>query len=234
MGKTATTSLINTIPKYGIEMHSTHMMSEKNEKLVLKSYSKQPITILDDLLSKAEDCRKNAKDAKFISLVREPVAHAICVMFQNVKLLFSKHNIKNAPDFNRFFCKTCEEAMAGEFQPQHYMVQLAMNFMDWDVNPYLGIDVYETPFTEDYQIYENRWLLVRFENLKCISKAIKDFLNIDDFILQHVNSTKNKKIGKLYETVKETLSLPKHISEWFTSSRYYQHFYKNFKPFWMN
>lgn len=180
-GKVGSSSLYKSLKCYG--------------KYVLHSHVLTGMEYGEDNLRKLLE----QKSVKIISLVREPIARQISVMWQNI---VSVNRYSAQVDFREieqyYFKKGFEN---DEFE--WFSRQLEMVF---------GINIYEHPFDKEkgYSIIQNNnieILLMKTERLSELEKVISMFLDMPEFTLENTNVSKEKPYRYAYRDFLKGFSL---------------------------
>jgi hypothetical protein len=159
--------------------------------------------------------------SKYITLVREPIARNISAFFQNFAR-FTGHRVENAS-------QGPEELVSSFFQNYRHTVPLT--WFDAEIKKTLGIDVFDHPFPTEkaYQfISRNNFelLILKLEtNDTTKEKAIKLFLDLEQFTLRRRNTAERKNYSKLYRDFLKHIRFPKDYIDGMYESAYTQHFY---------
>jgi hypothetical protein len=111
--------------------------------------------------------------------------------------------------------------------------KLCAQFQDWfetELRPALGLNVYETPFPtgRGYSQYQNslaRVLLYRFEQLPRLGPILEKFLDCKVPELVNRNLGTSKEYAKVYQEVKESLTLPMDFVDGILNTTLMRHFY---------
>lgn len=158
--------------------------------------------------------------SKYISLVRDPVSRNVSAFFQNLRHHLAPGPYEEIPPLSELV----------EFFVEVYDHDVPLTWFQKEVEPVLGIDVYEEDFPkeEGYKGYKND----KFEIIvmKCEvddSKkelALQNFLGVDDISLQRANVSAEKSYSDVYRRVKASV-LPKAYVQRLCESDYMQHFY---------
>jgi hypothetical protein len=159
--------------------------------------------------------------ARFITMLRDPIARNISSAFQNFELTTGVHYSGAA--FAR------QELI--EIMRVQGLDQYPLNWFDEEILTVLGIDVYAHPFPHEkgYLCYQNgafELLLLKSESDDTTKEeAIASFLGLKDFHLSRVNVGENKNYADDYQFVKENLRFPADQIDLMYQSRLVTHFY---------
>jgi hypothetical protein len=234
MGKVGSSTIRNSVNAYGLEVYPYHLHYMSGIDHMVRICRQQAIPLQDHILSSIF-CRKLVKRSiraggqiDVISLVREPVAKNISQFFQNIDVVYpeAEYEAKKGKltldelsrDLSDFFIK-------------NFVHKDPLVWFDVELNAFLKIDVYAEPFPHEkgYHIYRNehfRVLLLRLENLnQCISKAMQEFMGLDDFELVNENVSNQKEYANLYRKVKKEIVLPDPYLDEMYGSKMARHFY---------
>jgi hypothetical protein len=167
------------------------------------------------------DVIMNNRTARFITLVREPIARNISAFFQNFTR-FTGHRLeKPHPD--------PEELVSFFFQ--NYRHTIPLTWFDAEIKKTLGIDVFDHPFPAEkgYQFISwNKFelLILKLETKDTVKeKAIKSFLGLEQFTLRKRNTANKKKYSKIYRDFLEHIRFPREYIDAMYESAYAKHFY---------
>jgi hypothetical protein len=153
---------------------------------------------------------------KYISPVRDPVARNLSAFFHNITK-FDKHYLQySVKDSQRLV-----DLLISKYPPE-----ICLNWFENKIEPFLGIDVYNTLFNE-YAIYDNKLLVFRIEDYNNKgNKYIKEFLNID-IKLSHIHRTveQHRKAAPYYRWSKTNGVISQSYLEKVYNSRFARHFY---------
>ncbi|MFX0093605.1 MAG: putative capsular polysaccharide synthesis family protein, partial [Candidatus Hodarchaeota archaeon] len=172
-------------------------------------------------LQKHLDNGFNIRKLKIITLVREPVARNVSDFFKRA-----------SPLIDLLIQKKIDLKSLRTYFLENFPHEMTLNWFDVELKQMIGLDVYSVPFPKKtgYKIYKGGdthpdVLLLKLEKLnECASRAFKEFLGIDEFILQ------NKiPVGRrYYQSYKKFVSikmLPQSYIEKMYTSKYAKHFY---------
>jgi hypothetical protein len=162
------------------------------------------------------------KKWKIITLVREPIARNISALFHDLDEYIpgSHNNIYSIP---------YEELFQAFLEKVNH--ELPLTWFDIELNPLFGVDVYASPFPKEkgYQTYSSERadvLLIRMEDLtRVFSKAMSEFLGIENTELVFENQAKDKAYFRLYQMFRERVTLPGDYIEKMYCSKFARHFY---------
>lgn len=211
--RTVVSSLVSAYKTLGIEVpvHHEHYLNgfEKFKQKALEELPNPKSTLA--AIEQGESLRKEideneALSWKVITLIRDPIARIISALFQNLLAYY--------PDWR-------ERYLNGQFDFDE-LQKLIINIItinlepdDWfDTQiksiPAFGIDVYAEPFPfeKGYKTYlgagRASLLLIRLENLNdCAGQAMREFLGLENFVLQNENTSEEKDYIDLYRAFKE-------------------------------
>ena len=166
------------------------------------------------------DWFKKGNTVKIITLTREPIARNISGFYQwfenyvGVPFWKSTHSIKELQSI--FYEK--------------YDHTWALEWFDKNIKRYFDIDLYEKPFPRiGYGIYKNNnaeVLVIKAEADNAIKEqAIREYLELPNFVLQVVNVGSEKFYAKSYKQFKSSFDLTESYRKMIEESKYYIHFY---------
>lgn len=162
------------------------------------------------------------KEAKFISLVREPISRNISAFFENFKrdtgISYEQSDL-TIPELTQLFLKGYDHS-------------IPLEWFDKNIKNNLGIDVYNYPVKEKgtLTIQNNCFelLVIKSEiDNQVKQKCIADFLNLENFKIVNVNEGTKKKYSKIYRSFLKDADLPRSYIEEMCLSKYFKHFYSD-------
>lgn len=160
------------------------------------------------------------KGGKVISLVRDPVARQISLMWHMLG--------EKGKEYLEMY---------GSFENMEKFYYKIPNFDDefeWyqrEMEAVLGINVYDYPFDRDagYALIEQdgiSLLLIKVEKLNHLEKIIADFLNEDRFRLCNYNCAEEKKYRYAYANYLKEVNIPtEFLKYYYCNNSYMDHFY---------
>jgi hypothetical protein len=164
---------------------------------------------------------KSKTRIKIITLVREPISRDVSGIFQTWKHLFDFDNINDIPvsdivtHLNSSKFNYCEEWFKTDFLE------------------FTGMNILNEKFDIErgYSIYKNEKvdvLCIKLEKLNEVYlKAFKDFLDIDNFILENQNISTEKKSSGLNRQVKSNFRLSDEKLTEIYDTKYMKTFYSS-------
>lgn len=158
---------------------------------------------------------------RVITLVREPVANNISMFFQIVDQYLGT-------DIESAGCSIDELI---DVFIRKYMHSRPLTWLDAEIKPNFGIDVYQTAFPIDrgYTIISRgriSLLVLRCElDDQTKAKAIADFLGIDEFELVRSNVAGQKSYVRQYAEFKQRIRIPPTLLDQMYESKFARHFY---------
>ena len=234
MGKVASTSVYESlkvkVKKCGV--YHIHFLSKKmiGESNIYFQRKKIP-TPYHIAISSALNMVNAKEKYKIITLVREPISRIISDFFQNYEKyepeLFSEKRI----DFKKNILERIMNLMYEYNSNDNYETR----WFNEEIVNNLGLRIYAEDYNylEGYTIYKgmnkkNKLIVIRLENLNEIfSKAMYEFLNINNVNMIINNEGGVKKYGDVYDYVKNNLIISKDVCEKIYSSKYMRYFYTN-------
>lgn len=152
-----------------------------------------------------------------VTAVREVIGAALSSIFQNYRLFVPRPELLTA--------EKCRELLA---RPK-----LCAQFQNWfeaELQPYLGIDVFATPFPhrQRFCLYENRFarvLLYRFDALPSLPAILAPFLGYHIPSLSPRNVAAMKEYATSYQHARHNLALDSQFIRQHTQSRLMCHFF---------
>lgn len=174
------------------------------------------------------------KQGRVISLVRDPVARQISLMWHYLG--------ENYKEYVKRF------GSLEDIENHFFTIPAVEDEFEWyisEMNSVLGINVYEYPFDRNrgYSIIEKEGitlLLIKVEQLFSLEKVIADFLQNDQFRINRKNSTGKKSWGYTYKNYLENVEIPlEFLKFYYEGNQYMNHFYTEeeiqiFYKYWSN
>jgi hypothetical protein len=164
---------------------------------------------------------KPGKPLRVITLVREPVANNISMFFE----VFDHYTGTTADASPLSVDEMIEIFLA------RYMHWRPLTWFDAELKTTLGVDVFAHPFSPD-QGYARITqkpvdLLVLKSELDdgAKSRAIAEFLGLEDFTIVRSNVTSNRSHARVYEEFKHRIHVPDWLLDAMYESKYAKHFY---------
>jgi hypothetical protein len=160
-------------------------------------------------------------EVRAITLVREPVANNISMFFQIIDQYLGM-------DRERSDCAIDELI---DVFIRSYMHSRPLTWLDAEIKPHFGIDVYQTAFPIDrgYTVLSRgriRLLVLRCElDDQAKEKAIADFLGLEHFEIVRSNVASDKHYASQYAEFKQRIRLPPALLDQMYESKYARHFY---------
>lgn len=184
--------------------------------------------VAEKSLRRMLDDGRLARRWKVITLVRDPVARNLSSFCEILDLQLDYHlrdklrarGIDGVTrELGRMFLDT---------YPDH---TFPLEFFDTEMRPALGWNVFTTPFPHHagYAIYRCERadvLLLRLEDLdRCVTRAFREFLGIDNFTLVRENVGSEKDYSEMYRRLLDAIRLPESYLSRMYGSKYATHFY---------
>ncbi len=206
MGKVGSTSLRSTLyqetKRFIVSTHGYHLMESKHQTLLKwRKCLRLPIYV--------------------ISPIRDPLSRNVSAFFQN----FRRYTGYEFSDQNW---------MTDELRTMfltHYPHNQCLEWLDKNLRPTFGIDVFSTPFSTDqkWQTYQNGMIkllvyrtdLDRSKQLKVISQFLGQ--DINEWIYRNV--AEDKDYSDAYKTLQQSANLPDIYISFMCKSRYCRHFW---------
>ena len=163
------------------------------------------------------------RPAKFVTLVREPVARNISAFFRN---------------FRRFTGRNYSESglgLAGLIEAfiKSYNHTIPLRWFDEEPKRTLNVDVYNYPFPKEkgYRVikkgpFEMLVIKLELENYQK-EKAIAEFFQVESLPLVEVNKGEQADYGPTYKEFVRSIRLPVGYIEEMYQSKYAKHFYSD-------
>lgn len=152
-----------------------------------------------------------------ITAVREPIGLCLASTFENYYDKFREDG-QAAIDYCRYVLTSPET------------LKYVENWFDFELTPFLGLDVYQQPFPKEqgYTVCENsfaRVLVYRFEALGSLKPMLSSFLGYDVGEVVSRNLSRSKAYREDYEWAKQRLRFPAEFVARTCQSKLMQHFY---------
>lgn len=218
MGKVGSSSIYYSLMKFFpfTKIYHNHFLSDTwlKERLPGTPYTRN-ITLGDETLAAISS---DAKESKYIVLVREPIARDLSNIIQNYKNKdIDLHNL------------SMQELSSQIEQEDH---GFAAEWFETEFNHHLGVDIYSLPFDKDagYSIHQldpkTSLLVIKLEALnRVFEPSIKAFLGID-IGAQYVFNESSKKIeNTIYGQLKAKYRISTEKLVALYTSDYARHFY---------
>ncbi len=240
MGKVGSSSLVRSFLETDIDIFQVHYLTKEWINIVDNQYKNASKIhkrfILDEqwLASKFLNQKiTENKDAKWkvITLVRDPIARNISTFFQSFDVYFPKDAKKFSAENADLTDLSLE--LIDMFLNKFKEHDVPLNWYDIHMKPVFKIDVFDTEFQKStkYQILNNKnvdLLILRLEDLNTTAtKAIEEFLGINNFSIAHANISSDKGYADAYSKFKNLIRLPQKYIDDMYSSRFMNHFYSN-------
>lgn len=158
------------------------------------------------------------KKVRIISLVREPVARQISVMWQNIVSVNRYSERVDFQEIEHYYFKEGFENDEFEWFP-------------WQIENVFGIDIYEYPFDKEkgYGIIRSgniEILLMKAERLSGLEEVIGSFLDMPEFVLENANVSQKKLYRFAYQDFLNGFSLSEErLKNIYFENRYIRFFY---------
>jgi hypothetical protein len=159
------------------------------------------------------------KKVKIITLVREPLARDLSVVFQTFDQERTFHLMHRNESFMNFCVREMkrmayEDTYNGKVDNIKYGGQF--DWFDYEFKNFTGIDIFSHPFDKDkaYSLITQgniEILLMKLEKLNAMEDVIGSFLGIADFKLAKSNEGHNKSYKYLYNNLKEVIEIPREL-----------------------
>lgn len=224
MGKVGSRSVKDSLRAYELDrVFHVHRMNPINIERVRQEYLAHGETPPDESVGERlySDVVKLDREAKFITLVREPISRNMSAFFENFKR-FTGVKYENS-DF------TVEELIT--YFIEGYRHSVPLTWFDVEMKPTLDINVYAYPFPTDegYTVIKDgsfEILILKLEiNDETKEAAIAEFLDMPDFQLSRSNVGQDKDYARTYQHFLRTIKLPRAYVDLMCDSQYTKHFY---------
>lgn len=182
---------------------------------------------------------------KIITLIREPIAWQISMLFEIAQIAFPKVLQNNVFDQEAFKI-IANDSFRSSIDSPILNISFYQKWWDTEFTSIFGIDVLKQPFNPDkgWEIYKNgkiEVLVIQYEQLNNVfNEATTEFELPQNIILPEINKTSNKLFGKCnhFEVINE-FKLSDSIVNDLYKNRIVKHFYNqeqidNFTHKWVS
>lgn len=244
MGKVGSTSVAASLRAKGITrtmtMYQPHFLSDEGiafaEQLAISRAGRwQNLSrkgragyLRNRLLNKElKRLRANGGRVKAITIIRDPLATNLSGLFHNYRWWPVELKAQCDPP-----TAECLAAVERYFLDQ-YTHDVPDTWFDMEVRAVYGIDVFAEPFdpARGYAIYRNEFadvLLLKLEMInRCIAEAMREFLGLENFVLQESNVADDKEYADLYAAFRREIALPSSYLDRMYESRLARRFYSD-------
>jgi hypothetical protein len=226
MGKVGSSSVYDSLmmAQAKRQVFQVHMISPESTRTFRQQQESRNLPIPAHIRTGERLYRKiiePQKQAKFITMLREPIGRNISAFFQNLPEFASGRPSDTLPPV--------EELIARFLQSYPHYVPLT--WFDREIKPMLNIDVYEHPFPKEQGFMKvhhgNAELLILKSELEDSVKEreIAAFLHLRAFRLQQSNIGANKSYAQSYREFVRQIRLPPDYIDMMCTAKYTQHFY---------
>lgn len=224
-GKVGSTSIYEALPDnvFWLQSHSLNpeIIADKIELMNITNVYVAGIHNYQSLQA-YHHIVKPRRYAKYITLVREPIARNISAFFQHKDRLY--HFDVNDPG-------SISKA-TGQFLNE-YPHDHILTWFDVEYKQMLDIDIYQYPFDK-----EKGYMRLDFDHASIIimridladdikESVIADFLNLPDYHIVRANVGTQKSSGTEYKRFTAHVTLPQDYIDRMTNSKYIQHFFSD-------
>ena len=235
MGKVGSTSVLLSLKRHGVApLYKVHFMNPENfgDSPAIRRGGSEPVHIVTGRKVYREIVVPR-KRAKFITLVRDPVATNVSGFLQVFEQLAGRSLAESGYSLEEL----------GEFFLREYPHHLPLTWMETEVGRILGIDVYAEPFDRARGHVRlgsgaQELLVLRCELDDAVKQAaLAGFLGLGSFKITRANVGAEKDYASVYGRFRESVRLPDSYLEWMYTSRYARHFYapreiERFRAYW--
>ncbi len=226
MGKVGSSALEKSIPN-SIHLHDLMSIEAYKQISPVRAQLYKPKTShLKRLLKRTiiTSMLKRKRHVRIISLVREPIARNISMLFQSLPFWMADKYLKDDSAV-----RSERPQLLHETFENHVNHNYPLEWFDNEIKVLTGIDVFSQPFNHEcgYQIYQNgnfSLMVIRTDKLDQSQQAICHFLG-QDITVTHDNQSENKWYSPLaYEFKNSYQPKPEFIEE-MLSSKFTRHFF---------
>ncbi|MFC1812461.1 putative capsular polysaccharide synthesis family protein [Thermodesulfobacteriota bacterium] len=226
MGKVGSTSILQALNEYGLKpVYHVHRMNptyiEEVRKEHITSNHVPPNDSLGLELYKTICLKK--KNAKIITIVREPISRNISAFFQNFNRFTGLDYSKSHLEIKKLI----------EIFLSEYKHDVPLTWFDKEIKQTLGIDIYQHPFPKEKGYLTIRkdcfnLLILKLELPDTLKQeVISEFLEVNDLFLQRKNVGQEKVYSETYRKFRHLVHLPRPYLEKMLYSKYTRHFYSD-------
>jgi hypothetical protein len=236
MGKVGSSSIVASLRSLDRKVFHIHFLTERGiaeaeaiyrtmcQNSATTYYPRARHLLGSRYLRKRLRKRGHGQKWKVITLVRDPIARNISDFFQVIDYQIPNFTARyNAGEIDI-------ETVLDTFL-NRYNHEFVLRWFDEELQPALGIDVYDTNFPRErgYHMYQNELcdlLLIKLEQLdECREEAFQRFLGLDNFQLVKANVAEEKQYADAYREFRRCITLPESYVQAVYSSRFVRHFY---------
>lgn len=225
MGKVASSSIIRTAQKLDQgSVFQVHFMHPPHVQWAIDTYTQRGMPPEDHLQLGQRLYRRvilRKRPARFITLVRDPIARNVSSFFQNFELNTG--------------VKYGEAPLSAREMLEHFHANYdddyALTWFDQEIMPVLGIDVFAHPFPREkgYQCLNNGafdLLIIKAEADDTVkAAALAEFLDVEPVALVQANVGAEKAYAAEYRDFKQALHFDPAYVDTLYQSKLVQHFY---------
>jgi hypothetical protein len=232
MGKVGSKSIENSLKRLKLKnpLYHFHALNPERVNGLIIGHQKRKTPIEKNLKmaqilwDEVIKPKRNDKNWKIITLVRDPVARNFAAFFQNINDYF--------PDFYQRHSSGLLETdtVINKFITE-YPHHVPLTWLDEEIKFVFDIDIFavEFPKAKGYTIIHQEnidLLVIKLEYLnKCHQQAFSEFLNIDNFILKKDNVGSQKVYANAYKEFLQNIILSEDYLDQMYMSKYTKHFY---------
>lgn len=214
--KTASSSIVTSLYKNGLEGSHVHRILDKNER---------PRVIRDNYRENFILNKNKKQNIKVITLMRDPIARAISWYFEFIYPGFIRHEINRGGNIFNDIMELIRRTGVKESRNN------LLYWFDIEIKRVFDIDIYQYDFDREkgYAVIKEgntEILLLTLENLNQNEEIIGDFLGVKNFKLFNSNLGEQKEYSYLYEEIRQELKVDASIVELhFICNERIKHFY---------
>lgn len=223
MSKTASSAVVRALQQAGSKpVYKVHLLLPENLRLAEERYRRTDPAALPRHILHASHVMRHlptpAEPWRVVTMVRDPVMRSVSDFFQSGARLGRLHDEARTRELLERFC--VQQGIPG-----------TVNWFERELEPSLGIDVYEHPFdvARGFSIIETpavRMLVLRQESLAVAPHALGLFLGLPKPVeIPRENVASDKTYSELYEAALQSLRLPPPALDLAYDSRFARHFY---------
>ena len=218
MGRVGSGALFSSLHAHGDFAFHAHVLDPANLKAQHRRMPGTSKWIYEHVIRKR-------KEAKIISLVRNPVACMVSAFAPRLKGRVDTDNGNEPPSAKEL----SDQFRKGYFDQQRHLQKL--NWFDSEFKAALGIDVYRHPFPKETGYVQFREgpteVLILTSELDDAVKgqAVSEFLGLTNVKISRGRVGEQQAYGDIYKIFKQRATVPERYLDAIIDSRYAQHFF---------
>lgn len=218
-GKVGSTSLYNSLNKYGVE--SIHMHWWMESGLNEWEHTPEMVNLFKEVAVELKKMLiRPSRKLKIITAVRDPIGQALSFFMQQ----FTPYCIKIEADNNIV-------EQANLFVQQKIQANTQYEWFNKELKRLTGIDIFEYPFDKEngycWIKKDNIEILVlKMENLNKNEEVIREFVNNKNFKIENTNEGAKKHYKYIYQTIKSDFKISSNVvKQAYDRNLFFKHLY---------